>query len=322
MSPEVWMMLVTGVCSSKVAQGWRRDWAGTCCWGRRVWSCPQSSSKDLGVDFTGLHVGKGLGQKWCGLGRGRCWALRISLHGCCCEVPCNPPGSPSTVLLSGGGPRSLQVESHRREKSSNKCKLCPACTTLPVRSCLGGTKMPAAACRRWAELGENQKQGRGRRMEKIRVGIKGREVAGSFNTAGLGEDWFQTGRPGSRDLSCSAGEHSPREALPARLGSRDERSLVNKGGEAGTQAMHGLEPVCSLQLWPVIKIISLRCAGIAHSIIRCLIAPLTAYSTAAFQCQGRSPGCSLLHFVGIAGFLRKYFQVNQSHMWYSKSLPA
>lgn len=174
--------------------------------------------------------------------------------------------------------------------------------------------MPAAACRRWAELGENQKQGRGRRMEKIRVGIKGREVAGSFNTAGLGEDWFQTGRPGSRDLSCSAGEYSPQEALPALLGSRDERSLVNKGGEAGTQAMHGLEPVCSLQLWAVTKIISLRCAGIAHSIIRCLIAPLIAYSTTAFQCQGRGPGCSLLHFVGIAGFLRKYFQVNQSHM--------
>lgn len=174
--------------------------------------------------------------------------------------------------------------------------------------------MPATARRWWAELGENKELGRGRRMEEMRVRIKEREVAESFNTAGLGEDWFQTGRPGSRDLPSTAGEHSPQEALPGLLGSRDKKSLVNKAREAGTQAMHGLEPVCSLQLWLVTKIISLRHAGIAHSIIRCPIAPLMPYSTTAFQCQGRGLGCSPLHFVGIAGFLRKYFQINQSHM--------
>ena len=48
--------------------------------------------------------------------------------------------------------------------------------------------MPATACRQWAELGENQEQGRESRMEETRLGIKGREVAESFNTAGLRED--------------------------------------------------------------------------------------------------------------------------------------
>ena len=106
------------------------------------------------------------------------------------------------------------------------------------------------------ELGENQEQGRvgGRRMGEMRVGVKGREFTDSFNTAGLGEAWFQTGRPGSRDLPGGFSQ----EALPALLGPRDEKSLVNEEGEAGTQAMHGIGPVCSLQLWPVSKIISLR----------------------------------------------------------------
>lgn len=62
----------------------------------------------------------------------------------------------------------------------------------------------------------------------MRVGIKGIEMAESFNTAGLGEDWFQTGRRGSRDLPSGAGEHSPQEALPAVLVSSDEKSLVTK----------------------------------------------------------------------------------------------
>lgn len=119
------------------------------------------------------------------------------------------------------------------------------------------------------------------RMGEMWVGIKWREVAESFNTAGLGEDWFQTGRAGSRDLPSRTGEHSPQEAVPALLGCRDERSLVNKGGEAGTQAMHGLELVCSLQLWPVI--ISLRRAGIACSITRCPIAPRLSSAEAGVQ---------------------------------------
>lgn len=42
------------------------------------------------------------------------------------------------------------------------------------------------------------------------------------------------------------GSTVPEEALLALLGSRNERSLATKGGEAGTQARHGSEPVCSL----------------------------------------------------------------------------
>lgn len=42
------------------------------------------------------------------------------------------------------------------------------------------------------------------------------------------------------------GSTVPEEALPALLGSGDERSLVTKGGEAGTQATRGFEPVCGL----------------------------------------------------------------------------
>lgn len=48
------------------------DCVGAYCWGRRVCSCPQSSNKNLGIDFARLHVGKQLGQKRCGLGCGRC----------------------------------------------------------------------------------------------------------------------------------------------------------------------------------------------------------------------------------------------------------
>lgn len=55
-------------------------------------------------------------------------------------------------------------------------------------------------------------------MEETRMGIKGREMAESFNRAGLGEDWFQTGRPGGRDLPCGVGEHSPQEVLPCSAG--------------------------------------------------------------------------------------------------------
>jgi len=80
---------------------------------------------------------------------------------------------------------------------------------------------------------------------------------------------------------------------------------VNKGGEAGTPAMHGLEPVCSLQLWPAMKIISLRHAGIACSIIRCPIAPLMPYSTQ--RSSAKAGVWDVLHYI----FLRTYFQINQ-----------
>lgn len=64
-------------------------------------------------------------------------------------------------------------------------------------------------------------------MEETRVEINWREVPESCNTARLGEDWFQTGRSGSRDLCSGAGEGSS-------ACSRDERSLVSKGEEAET----------------------------------------------------------------------------------------
>lgn len=77
------------------------------------------------------------------------------------------------------------------------------------REVLPGRHQGASNCLQVvAELSENQEQGRGR-TEETRVGIKGREVAESFHTAGLGEGWFQTGRPGSRDLPNGTGEHSP-----------------------------------------------------------------------------------------------------------------
>lgn len=68
-----------------------------------------------------------------------------------------------------------------------------------------------------AELGEKQGQGRGR-IQETRVGIKGREVAESFHTPRLGEGWFHTGRPGSRDLPSGTGEHSPRGSSACSAG--------------------------------------------------------------------------------------------------------
>lgn len=46
--------------------------------------------------------------------------------------------------------------------------------------------MPASAQRRWAELCDNQEQGR--RKEETSVGINRREVAENFSMAGLGND--------------------------------------------------------------------------------------------------------------------------------------
>lgn len=94
-----------------------------------------------------------------------------------------------------------------------------------------------------APAGEIQEQGRGRRAEEARVGIKGREVAERFNPAGLGEGWLQAGRPGSRGLPGGAGKPPGSSACSA--GSRDGSALVSAGGGAGTQAVHSLEPVCS-----------------------------------------------------------------------------
>lgn len=155
-------------------------------------------------------------------------SLRTSLHDCCCEAPCRSPRSRSTVLLSHPS-RCKATEEKRAAASTDPAQL----AQLSQQGC----QLVRASGR---DPGAGQgKKSRGRRAEEVRVGIKGREVAESFNPAELGEVWLQAGRPGSRGLPSSAGKSPGSSACSAGTGD------CSTGGRAGTQATHSLEPVCS-----------------------------------------------------------------------------